>query len=133
MSLTEVYTESGRGRTASTTSISLRGRSPHPEGNGDNTRKSFEKAGEIELAELGPNGRSSRSGEPSTGKTSPANPAEPTHLPPLSKWKEHVQFATLCFVLFLAGWNDGTTGPLLPRIQSNYHVSVPRGAAPFRV
>ena len=48
---------------------------------------------------------------------------QPAHLPPLSKWKEHVQFATLCFVLFLAGWNDGTTGPLLPRIQSNYHVS----------
>ncbi|KIJ53030.1 hypothetical protein M422DRAFT_25917 [Sphaerobolus stellatus SS14] len=35
----------------------------------------------------------------------------------------HIQFAALCFCLFLAGWNDGTTGPLLPRIQSNYHVN----------
>ncbi|KIJ23443.1 hypothetical protein M422DRAFT_39610 [Sphaerobolus stellatus SS14] len=35
----------------------------------------------------------------------------------------HIQFAALCFCLFLAGWNDGTTGPLLPRIQNNYHVN----------
>ncbi|KZP18121.1 MFS general substrate transporter [Athelia psychrophila] len=34
----------------------------------------------------------------------------------------NVQFASLCFSLFLAGWNDGTTGPLLPRIQEVYHV-----------
>ena len=35
----------------------------------------------------------------------------------------HVQFAACCVPLFLAGWNDGTLGPLLPRIQSVYHVS----------
>ncbi|KAI0346461.1 MFS general substrate transporter [Trametopsis cervina] len=33
-----------------------------------------------------------------------------------------LQFACACFTLFLAGWNDGTTGPLLPRMQTNYHV-----------
>lgn len=33
-----------------------------------------------------------------------------------------IQFASLCWSLFLAGWNDGTTGPLLPRIQEVYHV-----------
>ncbi|KAL4257242.1 Major Facilitator Superfamily Transporter [Pleurotus pulmonarius] len=33
-----------------------------------------------------------------------------------------VQFATLCWCLFLAGWNDGTTGPLLPRIREAYNV-----------
>ena len=32
-------------------------------------------------------------------------------------------FLPLCFSVFLNGWNDGTTGPLLPRIQSYYHVS----------
>ena len=37
------------------------------------------------------------------------------------KWT-NVQFASCCFSLFLAGWNDGTTGPLLPRIQEDYHV-----------
>ena len=40
------------------------------------------------------------------------------------KREEYIQFASLCFCLFLAGWNDGTTGPLLPRIQSNYHVRI---------
>ncbi len=33
-----------------------------------------------------------------------------------------LHFATCCFCLFLAGWNDGTTGPLLLRIQDNYRV-----------
>jgi hypothetical protein len=33
-----------------------------------------------------------------------------------------LQFASLCWTLFLAGWNDGTTGPLLPRMQTHYHV-----------
>jgi hypothetical protein len=55
------------------------------------------------------------------------------------KRRGHVQFAVLCFCLFLAGYNDGrfsfefwylscltfrlgTTGPLLPAIQRHYHV-----------
>jgi len=38
------------------------------------------------------------------------------------KATERVQFAAVCWCLFLAGWNDGTTGPLLPRIQEVYHV-----------
>ena len=37
-----------------------------------------------------------------------------------------IQFATLCWTLFLVGYNDGSTGPLLPRVQSVYHVSVIR-------
>lgn len=36
--------------------------------------------------------------------------------------RARVQFATLCWVMYLAGWNDGTTGPLLPRIQKVYNV-----------
>jgi hypothetical protein len=38
------------------------------------------------------------------------------------KNKAHVQFLALCWTLFLIGWNDGTTGPLLPRIQLVYDV-----------
>ncbi|KAF4612446.1 hypothetical protein D9613_003977 [Agrocybe pediades] len=34
-----------------------------------------------------------------------------------------VHFFTLCLTLFLAGWNDGTLGPLLPRIQQVYKVN----------
>jgi hypothetical protein len=34
-----------------------------------------------------------------------------------------IQFATLCVALFMAGWNDGSSGPLLPRIQEVYQVN----------
>ena len=37
--------------------------------------------------------------------------------------KERIQFLALCLSIFLVGWNDGTTGPLLPRVQSVYRVS----------
>ena len=43
---------------------------------------------------------------------------------PTTRRRARIQFITLCCTLFLAGWNDGTTGPLLPRIQSVYHVRV---------
>src|ERR1700729_165691 len=33
-----------------------------------------------------------------------------------------IQLASVCYSMFLAGWNDGTTGPLLPRIQKVYNV-----------
>lgn len=41
---------------------------------------------------------------------------------PQQKRAGHVQFATLCWCLFILGWNDGTTGPLLPRIREVYDV-----------
>ncbi|KAG6918308.1 hypothetical protein DXG01_015400 [Tephrocybe rancida] len=34
----------------------------------------------------------------------------------------HIQFIACCVPLFLAGWNDGSLGPLLPRIQLVYNV-----------
>jgi hypothetical protein len=33
------------------------------------------------------------------------------------------QFLALCWALFVIGWTDGSTGPLLPRIQKFYDVS----------
>ncbi|TFK82924.1 MFS general substrate transporter [Polyporus arcularius HHB13444] len=33
-----------------------------------------------------------------------------------------IQFAALCLAIYVAGWNDGTLGPLLPRLQEVYHV-----------
>lgn len=39
-----------------------------------------------------------------------------------SKFRERIQFFALCWTLFLAGWSDSSTGPLLPRIQDTYHV-----------
>ena len=35
------------------------------------------------------------------------------------------QFLALCWALFVIGWFDGSTGPLLPRIQKFYDVSWP--------
>ncbi|KAK7048879.1 major facilitator superfamily domain-containing protein [Favolaschia claudopus] len=37
-------------------------------------------------------------------------------------FRERIQVLALCGCLFLAGWNDGTIGPLIPRIQNVYHV-----------
>ncbi|KAF9013469.1 major facilitator superfamily domain-containing protein [Cyathus striatus] len=38
------------------------------------------------------------------------------------KRKALIQFCALCLSLYLEGWNDGTTGPLLPVIQRDFHV-----------
>ena len=38
------------------------------------------------------------------------------------KRKAWIQFAALCWSIFICGWNDGTTGPLIPRLQEVYHV-----------
>lgn len=35
---------------------------------------------------------------------------------------EHLLTAALCWYLFVWGWNDGSLGPLLPRIQETHHV-----------
>ena len=50
------------------------------------------------------------------------NSASDVTLAPAIKWKRRIQFATLCWCFVLEGWNDGSTGPLLPRIQDTYHV-----------
>ena len=34
----------------------------------------------------------------------------------------HLQFGALCWTLFVTGWNDGTTGPLIPRMMEVYNV-----------
>ena len=57
-----------------------------------------------------------------TGKKSDDPPLSPN----IYRKKAHIQFASLCLTLFLLGWNDGTTGPMLPRIQKVYHVRGPR-------
>lgn len=123
MSLTEVYTDTkegrGRPRTASNVSISLHARPLRPMRDAVDAPKNIDKDGDIELAQLEVQGDAIHPSGANTDKASPTPLPSP---PKASKWKTHVQFATLCFTLFLAGWNDGTTGPLLPRIQSNYHV-----------
>lgn len=36
--------------------------------------------------------------------------------------REWQLFSALCPTLFMLGWNDGTVGPLLPRMQAFYRV-----------
>ena len=59
-----------------------------------------------------------------------SEPASPFELAPgvdpsssAVKWKARFQLYSLYFVLFLAGWDGGTPGPLIPRIQEVYNVS----------
>ncbi|KAF7360332.1 MFS domain-containing protein [Mycena venus] len=68
------------------------------------------------------------SAEPSFNSTAPkdATSAAPVLVqqPRLSQhvFRERVQLFALYWCLFLAGWNDGSAGPLIPRIQKVYHV-----------
>ncbi|KAG8818316.1 hypothetical protein FRC17_010878 [Serendipita sp. 399] len=41
---------------------------------------------------------------------------------PQMRRRETIVIVAMCYALFLAGWNDGTIGPLLPRIQTVYHL-----------
>ena len=57
--------------------------------------------------------------EEETGSTAELSPAQKAE----NRRRSYVNFATLCLCIFFEGWNDGTTGPLLPRIQEYYNVS----------
>ena len=37
--------------------------------------------------------------------------------------RARAQFLALCWTMFMLGWTNGSTGPLLPRIQIYYDVS----------
>ncbi|PCH38265.1 MFS general substrate transporter [Wolfiporia cocos MD-104 SS10] len=39
-----------------------------------------------------------------------------------NRWHGKVHLAALCYQYFLEGWNDGSLGPLLPRLQSHYKI-----------
>ncbi|KAF9820179.1 hypothetical protein IEO21_01612 [Rhodonia placenta] len=38
------------------------------------------------------------------------------------RWNSRLHFAALCYSYLLEGWNDGSLGPLLPRIQRQYKI-----------
>ncbi|TFK91514.1 MFS general substrate transporter [Polyporus arcularius HHB13444] len=51
-----------------------------------------------------------------------ANPAISAAQKAVQRRKRMINLATLCFDVFLNGWNDATAGPLLPRIQAYYGI-----------
>ncbi|KAI0656948.1 major facilitator superfamily domain-containing protein [Cubamyces menziesii] len=55
-------------------------------------------------------------------ETSSTAPAISAVQKAVHKRKSLTHFLALCFCVFCMGWNDGTTGPMLPRIQEHYHV-----------
>lgn len=120
MSLTEVYTvtRESRGKITSNSSLSAHACSPRPIQDIDDVPKVVDGRGDIELARL-----DAVQGVSHSSDTTSSKAVSPFDLSGQSR-KAHAQFAALCFTLFLAGWNDGTTGPLLPTIQSYYHVRV---------
>ncbi|KZT69016.1 MFS general substrate transporter [Daedalea quercina L-15889] len=61
----------------------------------------------------------SRTGEEGTGGDDEPSAAQAK----VYRWRGRLHFATLCYSYFLEGWNDGTLGPLLPRIQQYYDAS----------
>ena len=74
----------------------------------------------VDLTSVPTIGSTGRNGHASTNGHGSAEGELPiTHQ---QKILARIQFLSLCWTLFLAGWNDGSTGPLLPRIQEVYHV-----------
>ncbi|KAA1477464.1 MFS general substrate transporter [Dentipellis sp. KUC8613] len=104
------------------------------------TKLKASDADAIELPELrndlsmshrtGPNAKLQPQEIGASGGNSGASPAEATEAAPgphaetkKSRWLSRVQVSTLSMTLFVAGWNDGCTGPMLPRIQQVYNIS----------
>ncbi|CDO77089.1 hypothetical protein BN946_scf184473.g33 [Trametes cinnabarina] len=79
----------------------------------------FPKDDDVEIAPSFPSSLApSIRAEDDTDSTAPAiSPAQKA----VNRRKNAIYFFTLCFTIFLNGWNDGTTGPLLPKIQAHYH------------
>ncbi|TRM59074.1 major facilitator superfamily domain-containing protein [Schizophyllum amplum] len=39
------------------------------------------------------------------------------------QWRaQQINLFTVCYTLYVCGWNDGSTGPLLPRMQADYNI-----------
>ena len=59
---------------------------------------------------------------PSAGAREEATNSTANLLSPQQKRASLIQFLAICWCAYLIGWNDGTAGPLLPRVQEEYHV-----------
>ncbi|KDR80372.1 hypothetical protein GALMADRAFT_62046 [Galerina marginata CBS 339.88] len=66
-----------------------------------------------------PPGFSESNQDPSTDVSSSA---ANRGLSKLQKRSSMIQFLALCWSIWLVGWNDGSSGPLLPRLQEYYNV-----------
>ena len=107
----------------STNSHVLTARAPYPPDT-PATDTGLTQAEPIELVELTSKQDDSTAAPPVEEGPSHANTSEVDVR--AQRRKVNIHFFTMCCSMFLLGWNDGTTGPLLPRIQEVYHVRVSR-------
>ena len=90
--------------------------------------------GRVYDAEIGPSIRESEAVSVRTGhETESSAPVISAEQKALYRRRSRLHFAALCWSFFLEGWNDGSTGPLLPTIQKHYNVSLPSGVRPPNV
>ncbi|KAG8996986.1 hypothetical protein FRB90_012600 [Tulasnella sp. 427] len=110
----------GPKKQSSTRSLRLVGRDEPPT---IRAREHHEVDGEtIQLKDIAPSiskGGLSVSASTNGMEAQPSSPPESD----MSVRDERIYLAALCYNLFVAGWNDATLGPLLPRIQEYYHVN----------
>ncbi|KAI0332815.1 MFS general substrate transporter [Cubamyces sp. BRFM 1775] len=78
--------------------------------------------GDLELAPNFPGSQAPSIHATEGGETSSTTPAISAAQKAVYERKSWLHFLALCFCVFCNGWNDGTTGPMLPRIQDHYHV-----------
>ena len=78
---------------------------------------------DVESATVGPGD----SGAPSIAHDTDGASSSAPFVPPAERKRQRRKamlcFAALCWSFFGQGWNDGSTGPLLPNIQRHYDVS----------
>ncbi|KAJ7252372.1 MFS general substrate transporter [Mycena haematopus] len=77
---------------------------------------------QLEGTQCPPAGPSSSEKIPSIDSESEVNGSPSSALSKQHRAQERIQLLTLCWTLFLAGWNDGSVGPLIPRLQQVYHI-----------
>ncbi|CAA7269998.1 unnamed protein product [Cyclocybe aegerita] len=58
-----------------------------------------------------------------TSSPQDVDPRSPAPRTPRQLRVSRISYTSLCFILFLGGWNDGATGTLLPRIREVYEDS----------
>lgn len=77
------------------------------------------RSAEPSLMDIESTSEESRSSTSSSGSNAPMVSSAERNV---QRRRARLCFAAMCWCFFLAGWNDGSTGPLLPTIQRHYNV-----------
>ena len=75
---------------------------------------------DVELASALPDTSASSLRDDSNSTVPVLSPAQEAR----HRWRGRLHFFAVCYCSFIQGWNDGSTGPLLPTIQRYYNVRI---------